>query len=143
MAPGIITARGAPLLVCPPAGPGLSRACPAWAGLPAGAPKARPLKPFVKKVVTSQWAQSVRRWVAFVTVGYTASGKRVFKRARGRTKIEAKHKLKEIMRDYEDGLTTAGHGYTVADAVRDWLAFGLSGRDSATVEKCTILPIRT
>ena len=63
--------------------------------------------------------------------------------ASARTKIEAKHKLKEIMRDYEDGLTTAGHGYTVADAVRDWLAFGLSGRDSATVEKCTILPIRT
>jgi hypothetical protein len=27
----------------------------------------------------------------------------------------------------------------VADAVRDWLAFGLSGRDIATVVKCTIL----
>jgi integrase len=85
------------------------------------------------------WDSSRRRWVASVTVGYTASGKRVFKRARGRTKTEAKRKLKEIMRDYEDGLTTAAHGYTVADAVRDWLAFGLSGRDSATVEKCTIL----
>ncbi len=85
------------------------------------------------------WDSARRRWVASVTVGYTASGQRVFKRARGRTKTEAKLKLKEIMREYEDGLAIAAHGYTVADAVRDWLAFGLSGRDSATVEKCTIL----
>jgi integrase len=30
-------------------------------------------------------------------------------------------------------------GYTVADAVQNWLGFGLSGRDAATVEKCKIL----
>jgi len=33
----------------------------------------------------------------------------------------------------------APHNYTVADAVRDWLQYGLSGRSQATVEKCTIL----
>ena len=27
----------------------------------------------------------------------------------------------------------------MADAVRDWLAFDLSGRDTKTVTKCTIL----
>ena len=64
---------------------------------------------------------------------------RIFKRARGRTKTEAQRKLKEIIRDYEDGLVIGGYGYTVADAVRDWLAFGLSGRDSNTITKCTIL----
>ena len=65
-----------------------------------------------------------------VTVGYTPSGKRIVKRARGRTKTDAQRKLKEIIRDYEDGLVIGGYGYTVADAVSDWLAFGLSGRDS-------------
>ena len=85
------------------------------------------------------WDSTRQRWVASVTVGYTASGQRIFKRARGRTKTEAQRKLKEIIRDYEDGLVTGGYGYTVADAVRDWLAFGLSGRDSNTITKCTIL----
>ncbi|MGC2003711.1 tyrosine-type recombinase/integrase [Trebonia sp.] len=31
------------------------------------------------------------------------------------------------------------HGYTVAQAVRDWLEFGLPGRDEDTIAKCTIL----
>ncbi len=65
--------------------------------------------------------------------------KRIFKWARGRTKTEAQRKLKEIIRDYEDGFVIAAYAHTVADAVRDWLAFGLNGRDPATVEKCTIL----
>ena len=85
------------------------------------------------------WDSARQRWVASVTVGYAPSGQRIFKRARGRTKSEAQRKLKEIIREYEDGLVIGGHGYTVADAVRDWLAFGLSGRDSNTVTKCTIL----
>jgi Arm domain-containing DNA-binding protein len=85
------------------------------------------------------WDSARQRWVASVTVGYTPSGKRIFKRGRGRTKTEAKQKLREILRDYEDGLVTIGYGYTVADAVRDWLAFGLIGRDADTITKCTIL----
>jgi len=85
------------------------------------------------------WDSSRQRWVASVTVGYTAGGKRIFKRARGRTKSEAQRRLREILREYEDGLVIGGYGYTVAGAVRDWLAFGLSGRDSNTVKKCTIL----
>lgn len=85
------------------------------------------------------WDRARHRWVASVTVGYTPSGQRIFKRARARTKTEAQRKLKELLRDHEDGLVTGEYGYTVANAVTDWLAFGLSGRDSATVEKCTIL----
>jgi hypothetical protein len=85
------------------------------------------------------WDGARQRWVASVTVGYTPGGMRIFKRARGRTKTEAQRKLKELIRDYDDGLAIGPYGYTVADAVGDWLAFGLSGRDSATVRKCTIL----
>ncbi len=35
------------------------------------------------------------------------SGRRIFKRARVRTKTEAKRKLKEIIRDYQDGLVSS------------------------------------
>lgn len=85
------------------------------------------------------WDQARQRWVASVTIGYTPEGKRIFKRARGRTKTEARRKLKELARDHDDGLSVGAYGYTVAQAVNDWLTFGLSGRDPATVEKCTIL----
>ena len=85
------------------------------------------------------WDSSRQRWVASVTVGYAPNGKRIVKRGRGGTKTEAKRKLREIIRDYEDGLVTSGYGYTVADAVRDFLKFGLNGRDEDTITKCTIL----
>ncbi len=85
------------------------------------------------------WDESRQRWIASLTVGYTPAGKRIVKKASGKTKTEAKNKLKDIIRDYEDGLLVSSTGYTVADTVRNWLEFGLSGRDAATVEKCTIL----
>jgi len=85
------------------------------------------------------WDETRQRWVASLTVGYTPAGKRIVKRGRGRTKTEAQRKLREIIRDYEDGQIIGGHGYTVAQAVREWLEFGLSGRDEDTIKKCTIL----
>jgi hypothetical protein len=85
------------------------------------------------------WDNTRQRWVASVTVGRTPAGKRIVKRGSGRTKTEAQRKLREIIRDYEDGQLTGGHGYTVAQAVRDWLQFGLSGRDQDTIAKNTIL----
>ncbi|MEU1197491.1 site-specific integrase [Streptomyces sp. NPDC005813] len=44
-----------------------------------------------------------------------------------------------MLRDYEDGLAIAPTNYTVADAVNDWLAYGLAGRDARTVENCTFM----
>src|SRR5215472_11525461 len=44
-----------------------------------------------------------------------------------------------MVRDLDDGLGIAPHGYTVGEAVRDWLEFGLSARDEATVTKLSIL----
>jgi integrase len=85
------------------------------------------------------WDDSRKRWIASLTVGYTPAGRRIVKRGSGRTKTEAQRKLREIIRDYEDGQVTDGYAYTVAQAVRDWLQFGLSGRDDNTIEKCTIL----
>jgi hypothetical protein len=85
------------------------------------------------------WDGKRQRWIASLTVGYTPSGKRIVKRGRGRTKTEAQRKLRAIIRDYEDGQITSSSGYTVAQAVRDWLEFGMPGRRDSTITKCTIL----
>ena len=85
------------------------------------------------------WDNTRQRWIAEVTVGYKPSGSRIVRRGSGLTKTAAQRKLKEIIRDYEDGLAIARHNYTVADAVREWLQYGLSGRSPKTIEKCTIL----
>lgn len=74
------------------------------------------------------------RWVAVVTVGYGPTGKRIVRRASGRTKTEARLRLREALRDQEDGVAIAGGSYTDADAVNDWLLFGLAGRSPATVD---------
>lgn len=83
------------------------------------------------------WDKSRERWIASVTLGFDARGKRQVKRASGKTKTEAKDRLKEIMRDLDDGLAIAPENYTVADAVTNWLTYGLSGRSAGTVDNYT------
>ena len=68
-----------------------------------------------------------------MTVGYDARGKRITRRASGKTKTEAKEKLKELIRDYDDGLSAPAGNYTVGNAITHWLEHGLSGRDPNTV----------
>lgn len=85
------------------------------------------------------WDERRQRWIATASLGYGPDGKRITKRGSGKTKTEAKAKLKEVLRDYEDGLAIAPADYTVAHAVNDWLAYGLNGRDKGTVDTCTIL----
>jgi len=85
------------------------------------------------------WDERRQRWIASLTVGYTPRGKRIVKTASGRTKTEAKNKLKEIIRDADDGLATTSDGYTVRQAVEDWLAYGLAGRSPSTLENRRIL----
>jgi integrase len=80
------------------------------------------------------WDGKRQRWIATASLGYDPSGKRIVKRGSGRTKTEAKNKLREVLRDYEDGLAVAPDGYTVAQAVDNWLAFGLNGRQDGTVQ---------
>ena len=47
--------------------------------------------------------------------------------ASGKTKTEAKTKLRELLRDQDDGVPTPVDGYTVADAVAYWLTYGVAG----------------
>ncbi|HUR06143.1 MAG TPA: tyrosine-type recombinase/integrase, partial [Nonomuraea sp.] len=85
------------------------------------------------------WDESRQRWIATLTVGYTPAGKRIVKKGTGKTKTEAKEKLREILRDYEDGLTLAKGDATVEQAVNDWLKYELSHRDRATYEAGQIM----
>jgi integrase len=85
------------------------------------------------------WDEGRQRWIATITVGYDGRGKRIVRKASDKTKGGALAKLKENLRDHEDGLFIGPQNYTVAEAVRNWLEFGLSHRDPATAKKCRIL----
>jgi len=81
------------------------------------------------------WDEKRQRFIAEVTIGYTPAGKRIVRRGSGKTRTEARTKLKQVMRDHEDGLAIASQTFTVADAVNDWLTYGLPGRAATTTEK--------
>lgn len=70
-----------------------------------------------------------------MTVGYDGRGKRVFRRAAGRTKTEALRKLREMTRAQEDGLSLGPGNYTVGQAVEDWLAYGQLRAGEVTQQK--------
>lgn len=52
------------------------------------------------------WSEARSRWIAEITLGFSPTGKRITRKVSGRTKTEAKNKLKELLRDQDDGLTT-------------------------------------
>jgi integrase len=85
------------------------------------------------------WDEARQRWIASVTVGYTPAGKRIVRKASGKTKTEANNALRKKIREYEDGLSIAHTSFTVADALADWLAYGLSGKSANTVGNYTVL----
>ncbi|RSM58937.1 site-specific integrase [Amycolatopsis sp. WAC 01376] len=81
-----------------------------------------------------RWSEKRQRWIVEVTTGYSPAGKRLVKTASAKNKTDAKEKLKELIRDLDDGLPTGAATYTVGEAVSNWLAYGLSGRDPETVK---------
>jgi integrase len=81
------------------------------------------------------WDERRQRWIASVSVGFDARGKRVYRRASGRTKGEAQRRLRELQRDVENGLSVDASRYTVKDAVEDWLRYGLGQQSGSTVRK--------
>jgi hypothetical protein len=73
-------------------------------------------------------------WVAAVSLGYSPDGKRRRRTVRGRTKTEARDKLRVLHEEIAANVQ-APAAYTVAHAVDDWLADGLDGRSEETVAK--------
>ncbi|MGI9008379.1 MAG: site-specific integrase [Streptosporangiaceae bacterium] len=76
---------------------------------------------------------------ATASLGYDPAAKRIVKRGSGKTKTEAKAKLKRVLRDAEDGLTLTAGDLTVGQAVNDWLTHGLTSRDPGTITNAAIL----
>ena len=74
------------------------------------------------------WHEQRQRWVGLVSLGYWPNGKRRVKWISGRTKTEAKAKLREAQRAHDLGVISGPHAYTVRDAVDSWLEHGLAGR---------------
>src|SRR5215470_211352 len=85
------------------------------------------------------WDEKRQRFIASLTVGYSPAGKRIVRRGSGRTEAQARAKLKEVIRDHDDGVAIAPARLTVAQVVTDWLAYGLNDRSKATVDKCRYL----
>ncbi|MBW0101397.1 tyrosine recombinase XerC [Pseudonocardia sp. KRD291] len=85
------------------------------------------------------WDESRQRWIATAAIGFDGRGKRITRKASGTTKTAAKAKLREILRDHEDGTTVAPGHYTVRETVQDWLFYGVSGLAPATVKNYTTI----
>ena len=85
------------------------------------------------------WDKRRQRWIAATTVRYDGRGKRIVRRGSGRTKTEAKAKLRALLRDRDDGVVLGAENYTVGQAVEDWLAFGLGKDAESTARKYRLL----
>ena len=68
-----------------------------------------------------------------IDLGVNAKGQRRRVKRKGRTKAQVKDKLREAVADLEAGVTTDA-GYTVQDAVADFLQKGLKGRAKGTID---------
>ena len=72
------------------------------------------------------------RWRGVVSLKSGPDGKRRRKKVSGRNKTEVRAKLAELHDELSDGVVSEA-GYTVAQAIRDYLADGLPGRAPKTI----------
>jgi integrase len=77
-------------------------------------------------------------YIGAVSLGFDGRGTRQRIKRRGRTKAAVTDKLKKAVEALETGIDP-GDSYTVAEAVNDWLAKGLKGRDEHTLTANRIL----
>jgi integrase len=87
------------------------------------------------------WDSSKNRYVGAVSLGFSPAGTRIRRKVTGHTKAEVRGKLRDLHQEVASGLRPR-HGYTVNDALDDWLVHGLDGVSARTVTlyKGTIVP---
>jgi integrase len=73
------------------------------------------------------------RYVGAVSLGYSAEGRRLRRKVTGHTKAEVRDKLRDLHREIVNNVRPRQR-YTVADALEDWLAGGLSHASARTVK---------
>jgi len=71
-------------------------------------------------------------WTGAISLGFDATGTRRRVKRKGRTKAQVRDKLREVVEDLEAGVTAA-EGYTVAEAVSDFLDQGMKGKSPDTI----------
>ena len=71
-------------------------------------------------------------WTGAISLGFDAAGRRRRVKRKGRTKAQVKDKLREVVEDLAAGVTAA-EGYTVQDAISDFLDQGMKGKSPETV----------
>ena len=76
-----------------------------------------------------------------ISLGFDAKGKRQRIKRKGKTKAQVKDKLREVVDDLDTGVR-AEAGYTVKDAVNDFLDRGLKGKSPATINNYRSLATR-
>ena len=88
------------------------------------------------------WDSSKHRYVGAVSLGFAPAGTRLRRKVTGRTKAEVRGKLRELHQEVDSGLRPR-QGYTVNDALGDWLAHGLEDVSARTVTlyQGTIVPL--
>ncbi|MEU1814978.1 site-specific integrase [Streptomyces roseifaciens] len=84
------------------------------------------------------WDKSKNRFIGAISLGYTSTGKRNRPKVSGKTKSEVRQKLRELRKEMEQG-ARAPANYSVTQAVNDWLAQGLKGREASSIETYRIL----
>src|SRR5215469_6797711 len=72
--------------------------------------------------------------VSSVSPGYSPGRRRLQRTVRGRTKTEVRDKLRRLREDISSNVRSPA-GYTVRQAVDDWLASGMDGRSESTIAK--------
>lgn len=80
------------------------------------------------------WDKSKNRWVGALSLGTNGEGKRIRPKVTGKTKAEALANLRELRREYDDGVVLKRKPYSVEQCVRDWLDQGLKGRSENTID---------
>jgi hypothetical protein len=75
---------------------------------------------------------SRNRYLGAVDLGFSPAGTRIRKKVSGKTKAEVRDKLKELHKELDVGLRPR-RGYTVRDALADWLDRGVDGLSERTV----------
>ncbi|MFH8793305.1 tyrosine recombinase XerC [Streptomyces sp. NPDC017941] len=78
------------------------------------------------------WDKSKNRYIGAVSLGYTPSGSRKRPKVSGKTKAEVRQKLRELRKELARG-ARAPASYTVAQAVNDWIAQGLKGKEATSI----------
>ncbi|MEV7506805.1 site-specific integrase [Streptomyces sp. NPDC091201] len=78
------------------------------------------------------WDKSKNRYIGAVSLGFTPAGKRKRPKVSGKTKAEVRAKIRKLRSELAaEGKAPAN--YTVSQAVNEWLAKGLRGRDESSL----------